>query len=79
MLGDGALSWAVPESTGLQVKGTGDFNGDGQTDVLWHNPGTGSVGFWAMNGTTVLDDENFNWTVLGSTGWELERHRRFQS
>ena len=42
VLGDGALSWAVPESTGLQVKGTGDFNGDGQTDVLWHNPGTDS-------------------------------------
>ena len=68
----GSLSWQAAESSGWQAKGTGDFNGDGRTDVLWHNPGTGSVAVWLLNGTTVIDDAVMNWTVLGSTGWELK-------
>jgi hypothetical protein len=35
------------------IKGTGDFYGDGRTDVLWQND-DGSVGLWELDGTTVL-------------------------
>ncbi len=31
----------------------GDFNGDGKTDVLWHNKSTGENTSWLMNGTTI--------------------------
>jgi len=35
-----------------QVVGTGDFSGDGKTDLLWENPSNGAVLLWVMNGTT---------------------------
>ena len=31
--------------------GTGDFDGDGMTDILWHNNATGRTVVWFMNGT----------------------------
>jgi len=30
---------------------TRDFNGDGNTDVLWQNATTGQVGYWTLDGT----------------------------
>jgi hypothetical protein len=35
------------------VVGTGDFNGDGKTDLLWRDTG-GNTAIWLMNGATVL-------------------------
>jgi Ca2+-binding RTX toxin-like protein len=32
---------------------TGDFNGDGKTDLLWKNTNTGQMAVWLMDGTTV--------------------------
>ena len=32
--------------------GTGDFNGDGISDILWQNTSTGQAAIWEMNGTT---------------------------
>src|SRR5262249_40855777 len=34
--------------------GTGDFNGDGKGDILWHNTTTGQVVVWLMNGPNVI-------------------------
>jgi hypothetical protein len=28
-----------------------DFNGDGRSDIFWHNPSTGQTSTWLMNGT----------------------------
>jgi subtilase family serine protease len=33
---------------------THDFNGDGRSDILWHD-GSGNVAIWLMNGTIVLN------------------------
>ena len=50
--------------------GTGDFNGDGKSDILWRNT-DGRVAIWLMNGIdreggygdpTVADD----WTIVGT-------------
>jgi hypothetical protein len=51
--------------TGWQTTGAGDFNKDGNTDILWSNSNTGDSGFWLMNGT------NFQgWIGLASlSGW----------
>ena len=38
-----------------EIAGTGDFNGDGKTDILWRNKTTGGVLVWNMNGTTITD------------------------
>ncbi len=43
--------------------GVGDFNGDGQTDLLWQNTATGQVAIWRMNGPTYVRDEFFSPTV----------------
>jgi hypothetical protein len=34
--------------------GTGDFNGDGKTDILWRNINTGQVVMWFISGTSVI-------------------------
>ncbi len=37
------------------ISGTGDFNGDGQVDILWQNVDEGVVVVWLMDGTEVAD------------------------
>ncbi|KJU83281.1 FG-GAP repeat-containing protein [Candidatus Magnetobacterium bavaricum] len=34
-------------------KATNDFNGDGKSDVLWHNIVSGDIYAWSMNGTII--------------------------
>ncbi len=33
--------------------GSADFDGDGDSDLLWHNTQTGLLGIWKMNGPTI--------------------------
>jgi glucose/arabinose dehydrogenase len=52
------------------IVGTGDFNKDGDADLLFRNTVTGSVQLWEMNGTSVasmisLPFPGANWTPLG--------------
>jgi FG-GAP-like repeat len=35
------------------IFGTGDYNNDGKSDILWQNS-SGAVAIWEMNGTSVL-------------------------
>jgi hypothetical protein len=39
------------------IKGTGDFNGDGKTDILWQDT-SGNVAIWQMNGTAILNQNS---------------------
>jgi FG-GAP-like repeat len=34
--------------------GTDDFNGDGHSDILWQNSGTGQAAIWDMNGPNLI-------------------------
>ena len=36
------------------VIGSGDFNGDGYSDILWQNTSSGEVYIWEINGTKVI-------------------------
>jgi hypothetical protein len=62
-----------PVVPSLDIRGTGDFNGDGQTDILLRNQGTGENVVWLMNGTTISQVVDItpvadpNW-VIGGTG-----------
>ena len=74
---DGAIksdwSWILPEvpDTNWEIVGTGDFNGDGKTDILWRNKISGQNVIWLMNGTTystyvrLLQVPDTNWEIVG--------------
>jgi hypothetical protein len=54
------------------IVGTGDFNGDGRSDILWRDT-SGNVAIWEMNGTTILNQATSfvgnvagNWSVFGN-------------
>ena len=34
--------------------GTGDFNDDGHSDILWQNASSGQASIWEMNGNTLI-------------------------
>ncbi len=56
--------------------GTGDFNGDGFSDILWQNTSTGQASIWEMNGNT-LDRRRTREPQSGAC-LESDRNRRFQ-
>lgn len=51
------------------IKGEGDFNGDGRTDVLYRHSGNGNIGVWLMNGTSET-----TWRYVGNhgTSWDIK-------
>jgi hypothetical protein len=54
-----------------RVAGVGDFNGDGKSDILWHNSATGQNVTWIMTGATIsgggpIDSvPDLNWSIVG--------------
>ena len=48
-IGGGALPKA---SSNWQVQGITDFNGDGQSDLLWRNS-NGNITIWLMDSTAI--------------------------
>ncbi|WP_392533934.1 S8 family serine peptidase [Nostoc sp. C117] len=52
-----------------QINGTGDFNKDGNQDILWHNASTNQNGAWLMNSGGA----NIGWQGMAGnpTGWEI--------
>jgi hypothetical protein len=51
------------------IQGTGDFDGDGKTDILWRNDG-GTVLVWFMSGSTILAQPGLS-TVPGPD-WHIQ-------
>ncbi len=44
---------AVNPDPSWSVAGTGDFNGDGMSDILWRNA-SGQLALWQMNGSSII-------------------------
>ncbi|WP_235355233.1 FG-GAP-like repeat-containing protein [Aliterella atlantica] len=55
--------------TNWKPVGTGDFNSDGKTDILWrHNSGYVSV--WFMNGANLISSAALNPSRVTDTNWK---------
>jgi hypothetical protein len=76
MDGDGGISnIAILNSdvdTNWQISGVGDFNNDGNTDILWRHMPSGSVAVWYMNGggslshtATLYPNIDLSWQIAG--------------
>jgi hypothetical protein len=54
---------------GWQIAGTGDFTGDGKTDILWRHAVTGLDLVWFMDGAGVTGSQyletvsDLNWKI----------------
>jgi hypothetical protein len=60
---------ALPTVAGSwRVKGAGDYNGDGTTDLFWFNTGNGTTGIWFLEETTVREWRGM--PGLDATRWE---------
>ena len=63
---------SVPD-TNWRIAGTGDFNGDGKTDILWRYHGSGTYQglnvIWHMNGTAFQSETVFS--QIADTNWRL--------
>jgi hypothetical protein len=63
-----------------RIVGTADMNGDGRSDIVWHNSTTNDIQFWFMNGPQIkgrngVVDETGNiirvgvpWNIAGTWG-----------
>ncbi|MGI0486044.1 DUF4347 domain-containing protein [Pantanalinema rosaneae CENA516] len=50
--------------------GTGDFNGDGEADLVWRNSQSGENAIWFMNGTTHLSATLLT-LAQADPGWKI--------
>jgi hypothetical protein len=58
----------VPSQWSIQL--TGDFNGDGMSDILWQDT-SGNVAIWEMNGTAVLN-QNSSFVANVAGQWSIQ-------
>jgi glucose/arabinose dehydrogenase len=66
------LTPSVFASTVWQIRGLADFDGDGKTDILWHNRATGQVYVWLMDGTRVASASYLTPPAVPDTRWRVE-------
>lgn len=70
-ISDAVLSQTVSIGTGWNIVGTGDFNGDGQVDLLLQNPNTNRLAVWFMSGTAYVSDAVLAKTFNAAAGWSV--------
>lgn len=54
-----------------QIRGAGDIDGDGKTDLVWQNQTTGQISAWLMNGTQLRDGRLLTPSVVPDTAWQI--------
>ena len=70
-LGAVDFSPAQVADTNWKIVGTGDLNGDGHFDLIWHNSADGRVAAWLMNGTVMTDNGFLGLGQVPDIGWRI--------
>jgi hypothetical protein len=62
----------ITDRSNWQIVGTGDFNRDGRTDIVWHNSaaGQGQVVAWLMEGKTIRSAQPIG-RVSNTSQWRI--------
>ena len=66
----GAVYLTTITDVNWAIGGTGDFNRDGNVDILWRHYSTGQNALWYMNGSTVIGTAYL--TTITDTNWTME-------
>ena len=66
----GSYAGLNPVDTSWKIRGVGDFNNDGKSDILWRNTSTGQNAIWLMNGSVFgsyvgLNSVDTSWDIKG--------------
>jgi hypothetical protein len=67
---ESAAEIAIQTDSNAILAATGDFDGDGKADLVWHNPTTGEVRIWTVDGGTKTGDFRVGF-VDTALGWNL--------
>jgi serralysin len=65
---------AVSPDPSWSVAGIGDFNGNGNDDILWRQRSTGALAEWQMNGATITSSAALTFqgtAVTPDSSWSL--------
>jgi C1A family cysteine protease len=69
----GETVFSQVHDTNWQIGGTGDFDGDGDLDILWRYCGTGAYqglnDIWYLNGATFVSEEVFS--LIPDINWRI--------
>jgi hypothetical protein len=72
MTGQSALGPYNPIPPSWNVAATGDFNGDGQADIVWRESASGALVLWVMNGVTLSSQMSLSpFPVVSDTDWQI--------
>jgi len=66
--------WLSPSQvadTNWKIRGVGDFNLDGRSDLLWYHQTQGLVSVWLMNGLTIIDGIVLTPGVVADLNWKV--------
>jgi hypothetical protein len=78
-VGGAALSPGRFADVAWQLRGVGDFNGDGHADLLWHHQGTGDLFVWFMNRTAATGAAYLNPSRFADVRWQVARVADFNN
>jgi hypothetical protein len=71
MTGFAVLNPSTVSDLNWAIVGTGDFNGDGNTDILWQNNASGALIVWYMNGVNRIAFAALDPNGVSDTNWKV--------